>query len=566
MIYYFAWHYQLLKVPNISEVISSHQESLLTIKLKSPDESKIQPIIKSIDYLYKLNKSVTDFEAKVDTQFSDLGIVRSKRILASSNQNSYEKIMEQINRFKGKRKFEFTLGIGIKDGGLQKIEFSSAFIQKFLTESLKGMLAIKLDKPISSSSLMALFSVNPNDLINEAIANMSLDAEVVKKVNQFKSQMTIQKNYSFGIPVFKITFAQEPSRETYLTLIAREYLVLASEESTFNHLINELQKGPANASPQEEGEILWVRLNLEKVIQSLPDNLRVFLPASTRSLKSMTINSSLSERVRFGVAVDFKDEASCKEAMIQLKMFSSMVEARKPKDEKLKEAANNWINKYYSMTQQGVSIVSKVDFPLSEPQGQLENILRAEYKQLSQDFSLLNAVTQYMKSNNLVQIKLKDLNRPAALVSQNLSQQPFLVYSEAVLSGNNNGQLVRPLMLVTQANCTEDSKFDFQLRNKEKLTSVLMYKIYQDPKGSLSSFSFDSKTTGLHVLMLSTLDYSKDWELVFHTPVDSKLMTYNLPTIKDRFTGAEATKTMVRLKSNSSCQIPFEPFILAQVK
>jgi hypothetical protein len=197
----------------------------------------------------------------------------------------------------------------------------------------------------------------------------------------------------------------------------------------------------------------------------------------------------------------------------------------------------------------------------------VEAELKNQYKVLSQNFTSLATVIQYMKTNKLVRVRLADLNDLNAFTKEAWDPTSYIVHSGNILTSINiDGSLLKPLMLVTQAQCDGEAKFDIQLRLKDKPNPVAMYRLHHDPKTSLAGFSFDQTSTGIHVFMLNAIESGKSWELVFNTPVSNQLDTFKVTNVKNDFSmeGEAMPKTTVRLKSGIHCEVPFEPFIVAQ--
>lgn len=565
--YFTGWHYGFISVPNLSEVISRQPESLLTINIKSPDEKSTESLIKMIQYLKKLKESVSLIDSKVEDQFANLGINREKRIIASSPSNiSFEKVLEKFNKLGAFKNFEMTIGIGVTDEAMKKIETASKDPGKFAADAVFGTILIKLPQKIPSGSPLAMIAKDPKILLDKVVSNLYLEADIVKKITDIKSDLNFTVDYSLGIPAYKMSYAKNPSKESYITVLGRDHLLITSDINSFKKFFSDLQVSAPSSHQRTKEEVLWARLNLEKIVVGLPEKTKVFLPSSLRNLKFLTLQNSLSNNFNFSINVDFKDDSSAKEALLQLNMAKGLLNSKKPKDAKLQETADNWIKKYFTLNVQGASLIAKLDIPLAEPHAQIERYLKLQYTQLSQDFTALGAAIQYMKSNKLVQIKLKDLKDPSIFGESGWSGiRPFHISSGATLSAIHNGTSFRPLMLVTQANCQDESKFDFEFKNVSKSTSVSMYKLYQDAKALNQKISFDSKSTGVHVFVLTGADFSNDWQLVFHSPADSQLEAIKVNEVNNNFMGNPAEKTMVKFKSNSNCQIPYEPFVLAQL-
>lgn len=565
-IYQFAaWHYKWEKVPNISEVISNQNDSLLTINLKSPNSQKMQYLIQSIEYIHKLNESVREVETKVETQFQDFGIQLEKRRVANIDKNNYEKILNQLKLWDSQKKYEIVVGLGVKSENLKNIEAIIKDPGKSASDTLNGVVSIRLPEPAHFASPLALLAADPNSLVDNVVNRVHLDAEIVKKISNWKTHLKFSTDHTQGFPAYKATSLKFPSKEIYLTLIGREYLVLASDAETFREFIKNLSKDEPPVVTRSVDEVLWARLSLEKIIESTPDKYKLFLPASARNLKFLTLTANFSENVSLDTSVDFKDASSANEAMIQLNMFKALAESKKPRDIKLRNVTDEWIKQYFSLTTKNNSIIAKIDFPLSAPRAQIVTYFQAQFSKLNQDFKNLSVVAQYMKTNKLIQIKLKDLNNPNAF-SPSLfgSPTPFHVHSGAMLSATHNGQNFRPLMLVTQADCDADSKFDIQMKSKTKPAPAPMYKMHQDPKSAVPTLAFDSQVSGVQVFMMSSADFSNEWEMIFHTPVATQLGAVDTPQMKNNFINREEPRTIVKLKSDSFCQIPFEPFLIAQ--
>ncbi len=561
-VYFIGWHFHILKVPHLSEIISNQNDSLWTVNFRYPDERKLKPIINSIEYLYKLQKSVLEVEAKVESQLKKLEINRPQRMTAVQYKSNFEKMIEEYKRFS--RSFinlELTVGIGIKEEGLKTIDSAMKDIGKYLFNNINATAAIKLSKPLDSISTTAIFTKDPSAIINKIMEGSYFDSDVLKKITSLKKQMSVDLDLRFGFPAFKVKFIHGNSKEMFFTLIAREYLIMASDAETFKKIMLDLQKGISTKQSQSHSpyEILWAKVNLEKIVQGLPEKLRIFLPASVRNVKSMVLDSNLSERIHLGSTIHFKDATSAQEALVQLNMLKGLIDTQNQKMGNFKEDAETWIKRYHSLSVQGSSIVAKIDFPISDSQIKLQDFLKTEYTRMSKDFANLSSVLSYMKANKLVKMSLKSINdfKP-------VSEVGFPVHEGTVFSLAKNVTSVRPLMLITEASCEEESKYDFEFVNKAKSKSISMYKMNQDPKIQRSLVSSDRKSKGIQVYVLSGAEFSNEWELIFHTPLENQLENFKVSNIKDDSGRAVEPKAIVKFRPQSHCQISSEPFILAQ--
>lgn len=557
-----GWHYHILKVPHLSEVVANQNDSLWTLNLRYPEEQKFKAVINSFEYLFKLQKSVLEVEAKIDSQLKKLDINRPQRMTAAQHKNNFEKMIEENKRFsRALIKTELTIGIGIKEEGLKTIDSAMKDIGKYLFDNVKATVAIKLSKPMGSVSLLAIFTKEPTEFINKIMEGSYFDSDILKKINSLKKQMSVDLDSRFGFPAFRVKYIQGSSREMFFSLIAREYIIMASDAETFKKIMLDLQKEVSTNYSQSHSpyEILWTKINLEKVIQGLPEQLRIFLPASVRNVKAMVLNANLSERVNLGSTIDFKDATSAKEALVQLSMLKGLIDSQNQKIGNLKEDAETLIKKYHSIVVQGSSIVSKIDFPISEPQIKLQNFLKAEYTRMSRDFVNLSSVLNYMKTNKLVKINLKNMND-----FKHVSEVGFPVHAGTIFSVVKNVTYIRPLMLITEANCEEESKFNFEFVNKAKSKSISMYRMNQDPKTQQSMVSLDRKSKGIQVYVLSAAEFSSDWDLIFYTPLENQMETFKVSNVKDDSGRTVEPKAIVKFRPQSLCHMSSEPFILAQ--
>lgn len=226
---------------------------------------------------------------------------------------------------------------------------------------------------------------------------------------------------------------------------------------------------------------------------------------------------------------------------------------------------DEWIKKYFSYKTNNNFITSKLEIPLSEPRSKIESFLSQEFKNLSQDKSLVSRVIQYMKTNKLVQIKLKDIENPYSFSQQSNSNIPFLVRQGVFLSTKNEKTNFRPFMLIAQSQCKESAKFSFQLIDKNKTKPASMYKMLQDPSFIKEMFDVDKNIQGLQVFMIKDSQFSSDWSMEFKTENEVQLSAEEALGKPSQFTTTEEPKKIFKLKSESPCQIPFEPILIGQI-